>query len=148
LPISALFLTIVTVVLVYQTAPLQSALTLRGPVATRIWIQCNQPTVSLIARLVLVSPDGVAMLLAEGACCVTAVPVAGTTAGLPFQQSACEVDLGCVAVRLEAGWRIRVSVSAALFPRFALGEATALAVLHDIEHPSVLLLPVVVFKDE
>jgi len=137
-------------VLTYTGAPLHEIVEAIGPVRVELYVRASSPYFDLFARVCDVDTDG-----ASWNVCDALVRVA------PGRFDA--ADDGAVRVAFElwptghrfgAGHRIRLQVSSGAHPRYArnpgtgeeLATATALepvdiCVLHDSQHPSVLVLP-------
>ena len=112
-------------VLVFETAPLERALTVAGNVSVRLHVSSDRPTTDFTAKLVDVCPpnpdypQGYAMNLCDGILRICyrngfdrAEPLA------PGEVAAIDVALYPVANRFEAGHRIRLEISSSNFPRF------------------------------
>lgn len=145
-------------VLVYTSEPLAEPLEIAGPVRAVLFAATDAPDTDFVARLIDVHPDGRAMPLTDG---VTRMSLRN---GLdqpapplqPGEVYRIEIDLWATAVRFGAGHRIRLDVTSSNFPRWernlntgsdsGQGREMRVArqtVLHDSEHPSCLLLPVI-----
>jgi hypothetical protein len=145
-------------VLCYSTPPLAGDLEVAGPVRLVIFAASSAPDTDFTAKLVDVAPDGRAALRCEGI--VRARRQAEGEAPIWFEADAprrFEIDLWATSCRFRAGHRIRLEVSSSNFPRFdrnpntrdepetAGAELFSVArqtVLHDAEHPSQLVLRV------
>jgi len=144
-------------VLVYTTAPLASDTEVTGPVSLDLFIRSSAADTDFTGKLVDVAPDGTAINLTDGILRARyrnsmekAEPmVPGTVYRL-------RVELWSTANIFLKGHRLRVDIASSNFPRFdrnpntgASPEAPGPAVsamntiLHDREHPSALLLPLV-----
>jgi putative CocE/NonD family hydrolase len=146
-----------TDVLVYSTLPLERDLEVTGPVRLDCFASSSAVDTDFTAKLVDVYPDGTAINLTEGILRARyrdsqekATPLT------PGQAYPLTIDLWATSNVFKAGHRIRLEVSSSNFPRFDrnlnTGEpastsdkpATATnTILHDKEHPSALILPVV-----
>lgn len=150
-------------VLVFQTEPLQEAVTVMGPVTVRLWISSSAPDTDFTAKLVDVHPPsedypwGYDMLLADR---IVRARYRNSLERAelmePGEVYEIEIDLLGTANRFEAGHRIRIDVSSSNFPFFdvnpntgeRLGHHTRTvpatnSVYHDAQRPSHVLLPVV-----
>lgn len=143
-------------VLVFQTAPLEYALEVTGPIIVRLWVSSDAVDTDVTAKLVDVFPDGYALNLTDSILRLrhrqgeTTVPyVPGTVVPL-------ELELYPTSNIFEAGHRIRLDISGSNFPRFDPNPGTGEAlwaqthrvrqtntIWHDPDHPSHLLLPVI-----
>jgi hypothetical protein len=144
-------------VLVYSTPPLKGDVEVTGPVILSLYASTDRRDTDFTAKLVDVSPDGQAKILLEGI-------IRGR-----FNQSFREehllipqqvynfyVDLWSTSNVFLKGHKIRIEVSSSNFPKYdrnpntgdPFGRGTRLLVahqivLHDREHPSHIILPIV-----
>lgn len=134
--------------LVYTSAPLAAPLAVAGDPVCELHVQSSAEETSFVVRLARVQPSGRAVFLTLGACRVRASGGA-----------LCRIALDPVAVRFEAGDRIRIDVASSAYPLLIRHPNTgadpasvpgpaafrrALQIVrHDAAHPSRLLLPVV-----
>lgn len=144
--------------LVYTTPPLERDVEVTGPVTVALWAASTAPDTDFVARLVDVYPDGRAINLTDG------IQRARFRDGIDAPESPIEpgrayaytIDLWATSNLFRAGHRIRLDVTSSSFPRWdrnpntgaPLGVGTELvtatqAILHDAEHPSHVLLPIV-----
>ncbi len=137
-------------VLTYTTAPLPETVEAIGPVRVELCVRASSPHFDLFARVCDVDTGGASWNVCDALTRVTPgrfEPAADDSARVAF-------DLWPMGHRFAAGHRIRLQVSSGAHPRYArnpgTGEdlltATALRpvdidVLHDAQHPSVLVLP-------
>ena len=144
-------------VLVYSTPPLEQDVEVTGPVTLDLFAKSSAVDTDFTAKLVDVAPDGVARNLTEGILRArfrnstsTAEPI---TPGKVYEY---KIDLWSTSNVFLKGHRIRLEVSSSNFPRFdrnlntgkdaatsAVFVKATNTILHDSEHPSALLLPVV-----
>ena len=145
-------------VLVYTTAPLTDDLILIGDVTLELHAASSAVDTDWTARLCVVDLDGVSTNIQEGI--VRARHRDSLTEPSliePDRVYAYGMSLGPVGVKIGVGERVRLSVSSSDFPQWdrnlntggALGVEPATAavvatqtVLHNAEHPSRLVLPV------
>ncbi|GHO43224.1 CocE/NonD family hydrolase [Ktedonospora formicarum] len=146
-------------VLVYSTPPLEQDTEVTGPITVRLWATSSAPDTDFIARLVDVSPDGYAQNLTDGIIRARHRHHAkGEAPSLiePGQAYEYEIDLWSTSNLFKQGHRIRVDITSSSFPRwdrnpntghdlgvdaeFAIAQQT---ILHDAEHPSSILLPII-----
>jgi len=145
-------------VLTKTTAPMESGLDVTGPVTDKLWAGSSAPDTDFVARLVAVYPDGRAYNLTDGI--IRARYRDSSTESLiqpgqPFQFS---IDLWATSNVFKAGHRIRLQVTSSNFPRWDRNPNTGHAfgtdgptdlraadqtILHDPEHPSHIVLPLV-----
>ena len=144
-------------VLVYSTAVLAKDIEVTGPVTAELWVSSSALDTDITAKLVDVGPNGFAQNLTEGILRLRyrdsqerpELLKAGTVYKV-------KLDLWATSNVFLAGHKIRLEISSSNFPRFDrnlnTGEEQARAtrivkatntVVHDKEHPSALILPVV-----
>jgi uncharacterized protein len=144
-------------VLVYTSALLDAPIESTGPITVTLWASSSDKDTDFTAKLVDVFPDGTARALTDGILRARyrnskTTPVLLT----PNQPTQFTIDVGATSNLFLAGHRIRVEISSSNFPRFdrnpntggTFGEDSELRVakqtiLHDAEHPSRIVLPVV-----
>lgn len=145
-------------VLVYTAAPLDSPLTLAGPVSARLFVRASAPDADFVVKLVDAEPSGRCVPVAEGIVRARFRDGADRETPLvPGEAAAIDVDLLATAYVFGAGHRIRLEIAGSDFPKYdrspGTGRSSLLArdadlrpieqaVLHDTEHPSHLTLPV------
>lgn len=95
-------------VLVFVGDALSEPLDLAGPVVFDGVVGSDGPSTHVMAKLVDVRPDGRATRIGQGAALVRD----------PGEGRAVRVDLGHAGYRLPRGHRLRLDVSASLFPRY------------------------------
>jgi len=144
-------------VLVYSTPQLAQDEEVTGPVTLDLFAKSSAVDTDFTAKVVDVGPDGFAKNLTEGI--LRARYRESTAEGKPIVPGKVyeyKIDLWSTSNVFLKGHRIRVEVSSSNFPRFDRNLNTgkdasvsdgmikaANQILHDAEHPSVLLLPVV-----
>jgi putative CocE/NonD family hydrolase len=144
-------------VLVYSTPPLAQDEEVTGPVMLDLFARSSAVDTDFTAKLVDVGPDGFAKNLTEGI--LRARYRESTAEAKPIDPGKVyeyKIDLWSTSNVFLKGHRIRVEVSSSNFPRFDRNLNTGMAasvsesmikatnqILHDAEHASVLLLPVV-----
>jgi predicted acyl esterase len=143
-------------VMVFTTDPLESPVTVMGPVRVRLWIEPDTPDLDLAVRLTDVYPDGRSMLVIDGAARARARcgddRECLLTEGEPTE---IEVLLSSTAMVFNAGHRIRIVVSGSNWPRFEVNpnhgapfeadlapRVARPVLLAGADHPSRLELPV------
>ncbi len=148
-----------TDVLCYTTPTLLNDLEATGPITLVLYVRSSAVDTDFTGRLIDVYPDGRAMILTDG------ILRARYRGGFdkpemltPGEIYRLEIDLVATANMFAAGHQIRLEVSSSNFPRFNRNtntggiiakETTAdfiiatNEILHDAEHPSYLLLPVI-----
>ncbi len=144
-------------VLVYSTPPLEQDTEVTGPITLDLFAQASAVDTDFTGKLVDVGPDGFAQNLTEGILRAryrestsTATPI------VPGTVYEYKIDLWSTSNVFLKGHKIRVEVSSSNFPRFDrnlnTGKSAATSsdfvkatntILHDSEHPSAIILPVV-----
>src|ERR1700730_2941686 len=144
-------------VLVYSTKPVAEDMEVTGPVTLELWVKSSAVDTDLTAKLVDVSPDGFAMNLTDGILRMRyRDSQEKPTLMNPGQIYKISVDLWATSNVFKKGHVLRLEVSSSNFPRFdrnlntGAEQATSRdfisatnTILHDAEHPSALLLPVI-----
>lgn len=144
-------------VLVYSSSPLDAPIEATGPISVTLWASSSEKDTDFTAKLVDVFPDGTARALTDGILRAryrnsTTTPTLLT----PNQPVQLTIDVGATSNLFLPGHRIRVEISSSNFPRFdrnpntggTFGEDAELrpakqTILHDAEHLSRIVLPVV-----
>jgi len=146
-------------VLCYTSSVLERDLEVTGPVTLILYVRSSAIDTDFTGKLVDVYPDGRAMLLTDG------ILRARYRSGFekpemltPGEVYRIEIDLVATANVFAAGHRIRLEVSSSNFPRFDRNTNTGGViatetdadfkiatneVLHDVDHPSHLILPII-----
>ena len=150
-------------VLVYSTPAMAEDMEVTGPVTLDLYVKSSAVDTDFTAKLVDVWPDGFAQNLTEGIL-RSRYRDSRETATLmnPGQVYKLSIDMWATSNVFQKGHVLRLEVSSSNFPRFdrnlntgatryVKGENEAFvsatnAVLHDAEHPSALVLPVVPAK--
>jgi uncharacterized protein len=154
-------------VLVYSTPPMSVDMEVTGPVRLELYAQSSAVDTDFEAKLVDVWPDGYAQNLTEGILRARYRDSRETpTLMNPGQVYKLSVDMWATSNVFKKGHVLRLEVSSSNFPRFdrnlntgatrylmTSGTASGAqyvsatnVVLHDAEHPSALILPVVTAK--
>ena len=147
-------------VLVFSTGPLPRDLEVTGPVTADLFIESSAVDTDFTAKLVDVGPDGFAQDLTEGILRMrySASPEHAALMN-PGQIYEITVDLWATSNIFLRGHSLRLEISSSNFPRFDrnlnTGEEIKFArnsvvatnsILHDAQHPSALVLPVMPSK--
>jgi putative CocE/NonD family hydrolase len=146
-------------VLVFTSGELKEDLEVTGPIVVHLWAVSSAPDTDFVARLVDVHPDGYAQNLIDGIIRARYRNFERGEApsliepGVAYEY---EIDLWSTSNVFRAGHRIRLDVTSSNFPRwdrnpntgheFGASSEQAVArqtILHDREHPSYVVLPVV-----
>jgi uncharacterized protein len=144
-------------VLVYSTKPLTEDMEVTGPVTLELWASSSAVDTDFTAKLVDVSPNGFAMNLADGVLRMRYRDSQEKPDLMnPDQVYKVTVDLWATSNVFQKGHTLRLEVSSSNFPRFdrnlntGADQATSSnfvsatnTILHDAEHPSALVLPII-----
>lgn len=144
-------------VLVYSTPPLAQDTEVTGPITLDLYARSSAVDTDFTGKLVDVGPDGFARNLTEGILRARFRDSMSTptliTPGRIYEYT---IDLWATSNVFLKGHRIRLEVSSSNFPRFDRNLNTGKSgadnaeyikatnvILHDKEHPSALILPIV-----
>jgi uncharacterized protein len=144
-------------VLVYTSEPLSQEIEVTGPVKVVLHASSDAPDTDFVAKLVDVYPDGTSYNMAEGIVRARyRESVAASTPLTPGKVYRFEIDMVGTSVAFLTGHRIRVHITSSHFPQFdrnpntgaRFGATTEVRVaeqtiVHDADHPSHILLPVI-----
>ncbi|MGB2628030.1 MAG: CocE/NonD family hydrolase [Candidatus Acidiferrum sp.] len=144
-------------VLIYSSATLDHDLEVTGLVRLEFFASSSAVDTDFTAKLVDVSPDGIAINLTEGILRAKYRDSQEAATMLePAKVYALAIDLWSTSNVFRAGHQIRLEISSSNFPRFdrnlnTAGSTAASAamvsatntILHDSRHPSALILSVV-----
>lgn len=146
-------------VLVYSTPVLEQDVEVTGPIVVHLWASSSALDTDFVARLVDVYPDGYAQNLTDGILRARYRNFAkGEEPSLIEPENAYEyeIDLWATSNLFKKGHRIRLDVTSSNFPRwdrnpntghdFGADDQLVVAqqkILHDAEHPSYVMLPLV-----
>ena len=146
-------------VLVFETTPLEKAVTVIGPLRARLFVSSDCPDTDFTAKLTDVFPDGESRLLSDGILRMRYRDSDVKTELMePGKIYEITVDAMDTANTFLPGHKIRLSISSSNFPRFNRNSNTGgdisfepaeayrpatNRVYHDDGHPSCILLPVV-----
>jgi len=144
-------------VLVYSTPALSQDTEVTGNIQLDLFAKSSVADTDFTAKLVDVAPDGFAQNLTEGIVRARYRNSQETPELMkPGEVYQFKIDLWSTSNVFRKGHRIRLEISSSNFPRFdrnlnGTGEPTgdakptiaANAVLHDSQHPSALVLPIV-----
>jgi putative CocE/NonD family hydrolase len=143
-------------VLVYSTKPLAEDMEATGPVTLELWAKSSAVDTDFTAKLVDVAPNGLALNLTDGILRMRYRDSQEKPEMMnPDQVYKITVDLWATSNVFKKGHILRLEVSSSNFPRFdrnlntGAEQATSRefisatnTILHDAEHPSALVLPV------
>jgi putative CocE/NonD family hydrolase len=140
-------------VLCYTSPPLAEPLEIIGFVHLELYAQSSLPYADFFGRLCVVDRGGTSTNICDGLFRVTPENSDRQTDGA----LRLHIDMWATGFRFRTGQRIRLQVSSGAHPRWsrnlgteeplALGTRLAIAeqtIYHDVNHPSALVLPVVV----
>ena len=144
-------------VLIYTSEPLPQEIEVTGPVKVVLHASSDAPDTDFVAKLVDVHPDGTSYNMAEGIVRARyRESVAAPTPLMPGQVYRFEIDMVGTSVAFLRGHRIRVHVTSSHFPQFDRNPNTGArfgatrevrvaeqTIVHDADHPSHILLPVI-----
>jgi putative CocE/NonD family hydrolase len=151
-------------VLVYSTPVLAQDMEVTGPVSVELFAKSSAPDTDLTAKLVDVWPDGFAQNLTEGILRARyRESQENPTLINPGQVYKLAIDLWATSNVFKKGHVLRLEIASSNFPRFDrnlnTGEQRLImtdkerseqsftkatnVILHDAEHPSTLILPIV-----
>ena len=144
-------------VLVYSAGPLAEDMDVTGPLTLQLWVKSTGVDTDFTAKLTDVAPDGFAMNLTDGILRMRYRDSQEKPELMnPEQVYKISVDLGATSNVFKKAHVLRLEVSSSNFPRFdrnlntGADQATSRefvsatnTVLHDAEHPSALLVPVI-----
>jgi uncharacterized protein len=147
-------------VLVYSLGPLAQDLEVVGPVIATLFVKSSAADTDFTGKLVDVRPDGFAQDLTEGIFRMRYRESPESQVLInPGQIYEITLDLWATGNLFLKGHTLRLEISSSNFPRFDrnlnTGEQIAFArtsvsatnaILHDSEHPSALILPVMPAK--
>ena len=144
-------------VLVYSSAPLEHDTEVTGPVTVRLWAESTSPDTDFTAKLTAMKPDGAVVNLNNGILRTSFRESLSdpkpTTPGKPYEY---QIHVWPTSYEFRAGDIIRLEISSSDYPQFApnpntgapfgTDAATRVAtqtILHDAQHPSTVILPVI-----
>jgi uncharacterized protein len=143
-------------VLVYTSTDLERDLEVTGPVEAHLWATSSAPDTDFTAKLVDVRPDGFARNVCDGILRARYRRPGGVTRLKPSGVHEYVIEMGPTSNVFKAGHRIRLEVSSSNFPRYDRNPNTGSepgmdkemlpalqTILHDADHPSHVVLPVV-----
>jgi putative CocE/NonD family hydrolase len=152
-------------VLVYSTSPLAREMEVTGPISVELYAKSSATDTDFTAKLVDVWPNGFAQNLTDGIVRGRYRDSAETPALMnPGQVYRLTIDLRATSNVFRQGHVVRLEISSSNFPRFDRNPNTGAlrypatsvsrhtewvqtsatnTILHDVNHPSALILPVV-----
>ncbi|HYH91570.1 MAG TPA: CocE/NonD family hydrolase [Candidatus Saccharimonadales bacterium] len=144
-------------VLCYSSDPLDRAVEVTGHVKARLYAASTAPDTDWVVKLVDVHPDGHVFRLVDGMIRARYRDSQASPRLLePGRAYAYDIDVGPISNLFRAGHRIRIEVASASFSEYdpnlntggvAADEMTGVPatqrILHDAEHASHIVLPVV-----
>jgi putative CocE/NonD family hydrolase len=144
-------------ILVYSSPPLTEPLEITGPVKVVLYARSTAVDTDFTAKLVDVFPDGTAINLNNGIQRASFRESSShPTPIVPGQVYRYEIQVWPTSNLFKTGHRVRLEIASSDYPQFdpnpntggslAHGTATIVAtqtILHDADHPSTLILPVI-----
>lgn len=148
-------------VLVYSSDPLATDTEVTGPVTVNLWAASSAVDTDFTAKLLVVKPDGEAINLNNGilraAFRDSLSDPRPIEPGKPYRYT---IAIWPTSYLFAAGDRIRVEISSSDYPQFAPNPNTGApfgrdaemrpatqTILHDAEHPSDIVIPVIPGSD-
>jgi predicted acyl esterase len=143
-------------VVVFTTQPLETEVAIAGRPRVELWFASDRPDTDVTAFLAHVDRQGRSILLGEGVLRLRfRESTERTTPLVPGEVYRIEVELDNLALRLEAGDRLRLILSSSNYPKYAknlndggamyregAGVVATNQVFGGAERPSALVLPV------
>jgi hypothetical protein len=144
-------------VLVYSTPPMEQDVEVTGPIGLELYAKSTSVDTDFTAKLIDVWPDGFVQNLTEGIVRAR-YRNSQERAELmnPGEIYKFKIDLWSTSDLVRKGHRLRLEISSSNFPRFdrnlntgvddrlSVGMISATnSILHDNQHPSALILPIV-----
>jgi predicted acyl esterase len=141
---------------VFDSAPLTSALYAHGKLSASVWVQSSAVDTDVTVKVTDVYPTGESMLVQDGNLRMRwrdgpNMRAAPLVPGRSYQVT---IEIGYTSYLFSPGHRIRVAIASSNWPRFSVnlqngdfmnGTSAAVAaknaVLHDAEHSSVVIVP-------
>lgn len=124
-------------VVLFQTAPLDTPMEITGRVTANLFVAIDTPDADVMVRMTDVYPDGRSMLIADGAL---RLATRGSTTMLtpltPDEIVEARVDLWSTSLIVNAGHRLRISITSSNWPRFAVNHNNGLPYPDSVEGPS------------
>ena len=148
-------------VLVYSSDPLTADTEVTGPVTVELWAASSAVDTDFTAKLAVVKPSGAVINLNNGilrtAFRDSLSDPQPITPGKPYRY---RIAIWPTSYLFSAGDRIRVEISSSDYPQFAPNPNTGApfgrdaetrpavqTVLHDVDHPSAVIIPVIPGND-
>jgi uncharacterized protein len=132
-------------VAVYTTSALETALLLAGPIRTILHVSTSGRDTDFTAKLSVVSPEGRSLSIADGIIRLSARNGHGKRELVePGKIYEVAIDMSEIAMKIDAGSRLRLAISSSNFPKFNRNpnsgddplEATMLATAQQTIHHS------------
>jgi predicted acyl esterase len=144
-------------ILVFSSAPLEQATEVTGPITVILYARSTAPDTDFTAKLVDVFPDGTAVNLSNGIQRASfRESLTDPTPIRPGEVYRYRINVWPTSNLFGQGHRIRLEISSSDYPQFApnpntgerFGSSTAVTIavqtiLHDADHPSSVILPVI-----
>jgi putative CocE/NonD family hydrolase len=144
-------------VLVYSSAPLEHDTEVTGPATVRLWAESTSSDTDFTAKLTAMKPDGEVVNLNNGILRTSfRESLSDPTPTVPGKPYEYQIHVWPTSYEFRAGDIIRLEISSSDYPQFApnpntgapfgTDAATRVAtqtILHDAQHPSAVILPVI-----
>jgi len=138
-------------VLVFESAPLETAMEVTGPIKVHLWVSTDARDGDVTAKLIDVYPpsadlpEGFALNLTDSILRLSFRDGSGRALAVaPGAIMPITIELYPTANVFAAGHRIRLDIASSNFPRFDPSPHAATVTLHcDAAHPSHIVLPVI-----
>jgi uncharacterized protein len=144
-------------ILVFSSAPLDRPMEVTGPVSVVLYAITSAPDTDFTAKLVDVFPDGTAVNLSNGVQRASfRESLSHPTPVRPGEVYRYQINVWPTSNLFAKGHRIRLEISSSDYPQFAPNPNTGArfgttteqrtavqTILHDADHPSAVVLPVI-----
>jgi len=144
-------------ILVFSSAPLEQAMEVTGPVTVILYARSTAPDTDFTAKLMDVFPDGTALNLSNGIQRASfRESLSDPTPIRPGEVYRYRINVWPTSNLFGKGHRIRLEISSSDYPQFApnpntgdrfgasrVWTAAVQTILHDTDHPSSVILPVI-----
>ncbi|MEL7122354.1 MAG: CocE/NonD family hydrolase [Bacteroidota bacterium] len=147
-------------VLVYTSSPFSSPQAVMGGVTVRLYASSSAPDTDFTAKLVLVTPEGMAMNIVDGIVRARhRHSIKKHDLLIPNKVYSFEIDLGSTAFLIPQGYQLRLEISSSNFPKFSRNTNTkedpfyssffksaTQKIYHSLDYPSQLILHTMPFE--
>jgi len=142
----------------FETEPLTASVVITGPVTAEVWVTTDAPDTDFIAKLVDVYPDGYEAIVLDSPLRTRfryGRRLQDVKMMTPGEPALLKIDLWHTAITFEPGHKIALHITSSSTPRFEVNDNNGTepggpftpriatnAVLLDADHPSAVVLPV------